>query len=114
MAYELAYGPIPEGMSVCHHCDNRRCCNPQHLFLGDTAANMGDKKRKMRQTHGAMVNTNKLTEADVLAIRKKHRAGRLSATQLAKQYGCSKSNIQSIVNRKNWAWLPDPPDDTAA
>ena len=49
-AYVLTHGPIPDGMCVCHTCDNPPCINPDHLFLGSQADNHHDAQAKGRMT----------------------------------------------------------------
>jgi hypothetical protein len=68
-SYEMHYGPIPEGMCVCHHCDNPACVRPDHLFLGTHGDNANDKINKGRQPAGEQLPQTKLTDSQVCLIR---------------------------------------------
>jgi hypothetical protein len=56
VSFELTYGPVPPGLFVCHHCDNRRCVRPEHLFLGDIVDNTRDRDNKGRQAKGSTIS----------------------------------------------------------
>jgi hypothetical protein len=111
LAWKLAHGPIPEGMLVCHHCDNRACVNPSHLFLGtasDNTVDMYSKGRAGQQTHmhrtarGERNGRAKLTEGDVHAIRELYEKGFGGYRTLGKLYGVSHQQIKRIVQGKAW------------
>ena len=110
ISYELTYGEIPIGMEVCHKCDNPPCVNPSHLFLGTRQDNIDDRERKGRNNppKGEKHAKAKLTELDVLTIRKKRLQG-VSFGKLAKEYGVCKKTIQDAVSGKHCACLPQPP-----
>jgi len=57
-AWELVNGPIPDGMFICHHCDNPPCCNPDDLFVGTHDDNMADKVAKGRTRNGRELRTH--------------------------------------------------------
>lgn len=69
VSYEIAKGPIPEGMFILHSCDNRKCVNPYHLSLGSFNDNMADMVDKQRQAHGEKNGHAKLTVEQVREIR---------------------------------------------
>ena len=105
VAWIEAHGPIPDGIEVCHHCDNPPCIEVAHLFLGTSQDNADDMVRKGRSTRGERNNTTKLREADVLAIREAWAAGGVSARALAAQYGVRHYTIQCIVKGTTWRHL---------
>lgn len=95
---------IPEGMEICHSCDNPACCNPKHLFLGTHKENMDDMNAKGRNVNvrGESVFTSKLTEFQVLEIRRRYAAGGITQKQLGIEYGIATINIWMIIHRRHW------------
>ena len=99
----LHFGTIPEGMFVCHHCDNPGCVNPKHLFLGTQTDNMQDAITKGRIGRGEKHRNSKLTEVQVLAIRAEYQYhGKNKARVLAKKHGVTTTTINRVVTRKTW------------
>jgi hypothetical protein len=106
LAYELKHGPIPEGLDVCHHCDNPACCNTEHHFLGTDADNAADKAAKGRcnPPKGETHYRAKLTEADVVEIRRRLVAGETPG-KIAPSFGVSLPTVKDIKARRSWAHL---------
>ena len=106
VAYELAHGPIPKGMCVCHTCDNPACVNPGHLYLGSPAINARDRAVHGRQQHlkGTLNPHAKLTEAQIPEIRAARASGE-STVSLARKYGVCQSVISAVVCRKTWTHI---------
>jgi hypothetical protein len=111
IAYEFAHGPVPEGMFVCHRCDNPPCCNPAHLFAGTPADNNRDMYSKHRESrdHGLKGERNhaaKLSDADVLTIRARYTNGGIFQRELAAEYGVTLHTMNAIIRRRTWHHLP--------
>ena len=102
-AYFVAYGEIPAGLHVLHHCDNRKCVEPTHLYVGTNKQNNEDKVRRDR-ARGAVGERNckaKLTPAIVATIR----ASKRGESELARQYSVHRSTIRRIRIRQGWRHL---------
>src|SRR5690348_2224600 len=97
-AWEMTFGPIPEGGHVLHSCDNRGCVNPKHLFLGDHKANMEDAAQKGR-LHSIRPNSQRLTADQIHQIRAAVAVGpRGTATRLAREHGVTLGYISRICS----------------
>jgi len=105
-AYELAYGPIPEGLSICHTCDVRPCLNPVHLFAGTAADNAHDMIAKGRNRYkphkGEKNGRAKLTDDDVRLIRATYARGGVTIDELAAEYGITSTNMKFAIRGKTW------------
>ena len=108
-SYENFVGPIPDGMHVCHTCDNRCCVNFSHLFLGTHQDNMDDRERKGRGArniipiHIGETNGNSvLKESDVVCIRETYARGGITQKQLGHQFGVSNQLISEIIRHTIW------------
>lgn len=108
VSWELHNGPIPDGMVICHSCDNPPCVNPKHLFLGTSADNNADAWAKGRAKTPFVAGSHyhaKLTEAQVIEIRQRYSAGGVLRRELAAEYGVSLGCIASVVSGRNWHYL---------
>lgn len=102
-------GPIPDGLCVCHKCDNKLCVRPDHLFLGTRTDNANDRDMKGRTARGEKQGLSKLTEHQVREIK----YSKLRCIDLAKIYGVGHPNISDIRLNKKWKHITPFPQSSA-
>lgn len=110
VSYALHNGIFDNSLHVLHTCDNPECVNPKHLFLGTHQDNMRDMVNKGRARKGFPIDTrgtnntnSKLTEEDVINIRRIYKPRKTPRHQIARIFGVEKSTIDSILGGKTWA-----------
>ena len=106
LSYILFNGEIPKDKYVCHTCDNRKCINPNHLYLGTAKDNYEDMVNKGRRKVAKEFDNHncKLSNKDVVDIRVKYSTGRYSHRSLAFEYKVNHRLIGRIISleeRKN-------------
>jgi hypothetical protein len=91
---------------VLHKCDNRKCCNPNHFFIGTYADNQLDAyaKKRRRQPKGSQHVNAKLTNEQVMEIRTRYKNGELQVS-LAKEFLVSQRCISLIVRGETYKWI---------
>ncbi len=111
VAWELTYGPIPDGLWVLHDCDNPPCVRPDHLYTGTQKRNLADMVNRGRHSsvlhpeavlRGERHPRAKLTVAAVVSMRKRHANGNVSFVELAREHGVTAGAIEHAIKRETW------------
>lgn len=109
LSWELTYGNIPEGMCVLHKCDNPKCVNPVHLFIGTQLDNIKDCNTKKRASGGSLPGERnkaaKITSEDAIQIFTERNINRKRLIDISKNYGISLQAVHLIATGKKWSWL---------
>src|SRR3990167_4964367 len=105
LSWEIHRGKIPKEMCVLHHCDNRRCVNPNHLFLGTQADNLTDRLKKCKYAVGENHPSSKFTESQVKEMIRLYRIVGWTAKIVGKFFGTSEAYIWNLMNGRAWKYL---------
>ncbi len=107
-SYQLFVGPIEPGKMILHRreCGNRSCVNPNHLYMGTNADNVRDRELWGNPGIGEKHGRAKLSESNVLAVRRIHKDKRCGYAETAESFGVTPALIGSIVRGRLWRHLP--------
>ena len=118
VAFELVNGQIPDGLFVCHRCNNPPCCNPAHLYIGTHADNMRDRRASghyavgdahparlhpERVARGSGHGRSKLTEGDVRSLRARYALGGVTYAELGRSFSISGGQASKIIRGNGWS-----------
>ena len=102
LSFRIANGEPEQGLHVCHTCDVRTCVNPAHLYAGTAKQNSSDAVSRNRVAHGERSGPARLTEAQVVEIRRLFADGSPAFTEVGKAFGVSATAISNVVHRNTW------------
>ena len=103
-SYIAFKGPIPDGMFICHSCDNGLCVNPDHLRSGTHLDNVADMMRKggLDVRRGEKAHNSVLTEELVIKAKFMHGKG-ISMYRIAKIFGVNSETIRKALRGETWS-----------
>lgn len=99
ISFAIHNNKTPGKFFVCHKCDNPKCVNPEHLYLGTPQDNMNDMKNRGRSLRGERSPSSKLSNEDVQQIKNRYRNGEYQRT-LAEEFGVAREHVNKIINGK--------------
>lgn len=102
ISFLLHYKKLPDDMFVCHHCDNPKCVNPHHLFLGKQKQNVEDRDRKNRQAFGSRHGRSKISEEDVKQARFLRFTKKWTYKLIAEKFRMGTSSIREAIVGSHW------------
>lgn len=100
LSYILAYGDYDRKYIICHKCNNRRCVNPDHLYLGTVQDNSNDMVRSGRSLIGSKNLQSKLTEGNVRFILDNE--DQITQADLGRLFGVTRGTIWKILRKYSW------------
>lgn len=103
-SYILEHGSIPNGLMICHKCNNPACVRPDHLYAGTNSDNMQDSIRSgtFPPRYGEHNGISKLSYKIVKEARERYKQGNIGFWRLAKEYGVSKPAMMNAIKGKTW------------
>jgi len=101
LSWAVHNGPVPQGMDVCHRCDNPPCVRPDHLFVATRQGNLADASDKGRTASGVRNGHSRLSAVDVARIRERVALGERSS-DVAADTGVSYSHVRDLINHRRW------------
>lgn len=98
VAYELTYGEILDSRLCLHKCDNRKCCNPAHLYIGTHKDNMRDRQLRYKGPYLGGKD-RKFTDEDILAMQKLSKSGKRQI-EIANLFGLSRGHVSDLLRKR--------------